>query len=108
MIEITDSNFDGEVLSSDIPVFVDCFTEWCGPCKLLKPMLADLETANAGKMKLGLLNIETNPGLAAKLNVTAVPKVVVFYGGKRIESVIGIRSKADYQELIDSLEGENA
>ena len=103
MIEITDSNFE-DVVSSQIPVFIDCFAEWCGPCKLLKPLLEELEAENSGKMTLGILNVENNPQVALKLNITAVPRVVVYRDGKEVASIIGVRPKQDYQQFLDELE----
>ncbi len=97
---ITDTNFDQEVLQSDSLVFVDCYAEWCSPCKALKPLLADLENDNEG-LKLGLLDIDPNPALAKRLKVATIPKVVVFRNGEEVTSVSGVRSRADYQEIID-------
>lgn len=99
MTTITDDNFDQEVLQSDSLVFVDCYAEWCGPCKALKPLLIELEEKNNG-LKVGFLDIDDNPKLAKRLKVTSVPKVVVFCNGKEIDSILGVRSKADYQEII--------
>ncbi|MHA2279450.1 MAG: thioredoxin family protein [Promethearchaeota archaeon] len=99
---ITDSNFDSEVLQSDKLVFVDCFAEWCTPCKALKPMLAELAEKNGTKLKLGLLDIDENPQSVARLNVTSIPKVVAFKDGKEVSQFLGVRSKADYQDLIDA------
>ena len=97
---ITDTNFDQEVLQSDSLVFVDCYAEWCSPCKALKPLLAELETDNAN-LKLGLLDIDPNPQLAKRLKIATIPKVVVFRNGEEVTSVSGVRSRADYQKIID-------
>lgn len=97
---ITDTNFDQEVLQSDSLVFVDCYAEWCSPCKALKPLLMELESNNEG-LKLGLLDIDPNPKSAKRLKVASIPKVVVFRNGEEVTSVSGVRSKADYQEIID-------
>ena len=98
---ITDANFDQEVLHSDSLVFVDCYADWCGPCKALKPLLVELEKENEG-LKLGFLDIDSNPELALRLKVVSIPKVVVFYSGEEIDSVFGISSKERYQEIINS------
>ena len=97
---ITDDNFDQEVLQSDSLVFVDCYAEWCTPCKALKPLLLELESNNK-KLKLGLLDIDHNPASAKRLKVVSIPKVIVFHGGEEITSISGVRPKADYQEIID-------
>ncbi len=101
MTTITDNNFDQEVLQSKSLVFIDCYAEWCSPCKALKPLLLDLESKNKG-LKLGFLDIDHNPELAKRLKVTSIPKVVVFRNGEEIISILGVRPEADYQEVIDS------
>jgi len=101
MIDITDSNFDEEVSSSDQLVFVDCYAEWCGPCKALKPVLTELAEKNP-TIKLGMLDIDGNPDCVARLNITSIPKVVVFKNGTEVAQFLGIRSKTDYQDVIDS------
>ncbi len=101
--EITDSNFDQIVLQSSSTVFVDCFTEWCGPCKSLKPILSKVEEANSDKMTLGMLDIEQNPALAARLKVTSIPKVIVFHKGEEIESFSGLRPQQDYEDILSDL-----
>lgn len=98
--DITDSNFDQEVLQSNLLVLVDCYAEWCSPCKALKPLLLELEHSQG--LKLGLLDVDRNPGLAKRLKITSIPKVVVFRDGEEITSISGVRPKADYQEVIDS------
>lgn len=99
---VTDSNFDQEVLQSESLVFVDCYADWCSPCKALKPILQELEESNDG-LKLGLLDVDHNPELAKRLKVASIPKVVVFRNGEEITSISGVRSKAEYQAIIDSL-----
>ena len=101
MIDITDSNFENEVLKSDKLVFVDCYAEWCGPCKALKPLLIELEEKHP-KMKLGMLNIDHNPGVVERLKVTSIPKVAIFKNGEEIAHFLGIRSKADFEDVIAS------
>ena len=103
MTNITDQNFNEEVLKSDSVVLVDCYADWCGPCKALKPMLVNLAAKSNGKVKLGLLDVESNPDLTTKLSVTSIPKVVVFKGGEKITEIIGIRAEADYQDIVDGL-----
>lgn len=100
MIEITSDNFDQEVLKGSL-VFVDCYADWCSPCKALKPVLSELEDAN--QVKLTLLDVDKNPDLAARLKVASIPKVVVFRDGEEVTSVSGLHPKSDYQEIIDDL-----
>jgi len=104
-IVITDENFDKEVLQSGSLIFVDCYADWCAPCKVLKPLLLDLETNNP-KMTLGLLDIDNNPKLAHRLRITSIPHVLMFYKGEQIDEVCGLVAKDVYQEIInDILEG---
>lgn len=100
MINLTDNDFESEVLHSDQLVFVDCYAEWCGPCKALKPLLVDLEAENP-EVKFGMLDIDGNPDSAARLKVTAIPTVVVFKDGEEVARFLGMRPKKDYQDVID-------
>lgn len=100
---ITDDNFEAEVLKSDRVVLVDCYAEWCSPCKALKPLLITLADNNKDKVVLGLLDVEANPELAVKLKVASIPKVVIFKGGEQITELLGVRGEKDYQDIIDDL-----
>lgn len=100
---ITDQNFDTEVLATAQIVLVDCYADWCGPCKALKPLLQKIADNSNGKVKLGLLDIEANPKLTARLKVTTIPKVVIFKDGEQISELLGMRKEADFQDVIDSL-----
>jgi len=102
MINITDKNFEQEVLASSSPVVIDCYTEWCSPCRALKPLMEELSKNNM-HIKFGLLNVEDNPDLAVRLRVTSVPKVVIFRAGEQLSEIVGVRGKSDYQSIIDSL-----
>ncbi len=100
-VTVTDSNFDQKVLQSEFLVFVDCYADWCSPCKALKPVLQELEQSN-DRLRLGLLDIDHNPELAKRLKVASIPKVFVFRNGEEVTSISGVRSKAEYQAIIDS------
>ena len=102
-LEISDDNFKEEVLQSGGVFMLDCFAEWCAPCKALTPLLSELTEENL--IKLGLVNVDDSPGLAVKLRVTAVPKVVFFKDGKEKDSLLGIHPKSTYQEIIEKLKG---
>ena len=102
MVQITDSNFEDEVIKASGPVVVDCYTAWCAPCKILKPLITEVVEANEG-VKLGMLEVDNNPQLALRLNIAAVPKVVFFNKGKEVDFLVGVRSKEDYQGVIDEL-----
>ena len=101
--QITDSNFDSEVLGSDKIVFVECFADWCEPCKALKPLLVEIANANPDTLKLGLLDVECNPNLSERLKITSIPKVVIFKNGEQVTEILGVRPKKDYQDIIGDL-----
>ncbi len=103
-IEVTDASFEEEVLRSDIPVLVDLWAPWCGPCRFVSPILEELTDENEGKIKVCKLNIDENSQTAGSLGVTAIPTIVFFKGGKELTELrcIGVRSKEDYQKAIET------
>ncbi len=102
-MEITEFNFEAEVINSDKPVVLDCYTEWCAPCKVLKPILTQIVEKTEGKVRLGFLDIEHNPRLAEQLRVTSVPKVLIFKDGEEVAEMLGLRSSKEYQETIEAM-----
>lgn len=91
----SDENFESEVLNSDVPVLVDFFAEWCGPCKMMVPVVDKIAQEYEGKAKVGKIDIDKNPGLAGKYNVMSVPTFMVFKQGKIVDTVIGAVSKEE-------------
>lgn len=91
----SDENFESEVLNSDVPVLVDFFAEWCGPCKMMGPVVDKIAQEYEGKAKVGKIDIDKNPGLASKYNVMSVPTFMVFKQGKIVDTVIGAVSKEE-------------
>ena len=100
IVTFTEDNFDSEVVKSDKPVLVDFWAEWCGPCKMLAPVLDELSDEVEG-VKIGKVNIDDFQGLAAKFNIRSIPTLLMFKGGEVIEQIVGVRSKS---ELKGSLE----
>ena len=100
-VEITTQNFDTEVLSSDVPVLVDFWATWCGPCLAIAPTLEQLAGENAGKLKVGKVNVDNDQTLAMKFGITSIPTLLLFKGGKVQESVVGSRPKGAFQQIID-------
>ena len=92
-VKFTDDNFEAEVLKSDLPVLVDFFAEWCGPCKMMAPVIEELANEYEGKWKIGKINIDENPEAAQKYGVQSIPTLKIFKGGEVVDQVVGFQSK---------------
>jgi thioredoxin 1 len=103
IVTLTDNNFGNEVLSSTTPVLVDFWAEWCGPCKMLGPVLDELASEYTGKAKIGKVNIEENPGLTATYKINAIPVLLLFKDGQVIQQMVGLRSKRDLKASLDKV-----
>ncbi len=101
---VTDASFDEDVLQADKPVIVDFWAEWCGPCRMLTPILEELATENPDKIEVVKVNVDENPATAAKFGITSIPAVYGFQGGEHVKSSIGAKPKqALEQEFADFL-----
>ncbi len=100
-VAVTDSTFDTEVLKSDIPVVVDFWAEWCGPCKQIGPALEELSNSYAGKVKIVKVNVDDNPGTPSQLGVRGIPALFLFKDGKVVSNKVGAAPKAALQSWID-------
>ena len=100
---LTDENFASEVLSSRLPVMVDFFATWCGPCKALTPIVEKLATEFAGKLKVGKLNIDEAPQAPSQFGVRAVPTIVFFKDGKAVDTIVGLKRESELRERINRL-----
>ncbi len=99
IIEITEKNFEEEVLKSELPVLVDFWATWCGPCRMQAPIIDELEQEVA-KVKFGKLDVDKCGSLAQKYSVMNIPTLLVFKGGKVVASAVGLQSKENLKELI--------
>ncbi|MBD3360608.1 thioredoxin [Candidatus Peregrinibacteria bacterium] len=100
-IQITEENFENEVLKSDLPVLVDFSADWCGPCKMMEPVLEDLAKEYEGKWKIGKCNVDENPDLAGKYEVQSIPTLFFFKDGQVEDKVIGFQSKEALKSKLD-------
>jgi len=101
-ITFSDAAWDTDVLASDTPVLVDFWAEWCGPCRMMGPAVDAVAEENAGKVKVGKLNVDENPGSAMRYNIRGIPTLLLFKGGQIVEQRVGATGKADIQKMIDS------
>jgi thioredoxin 1 len=95
VVEFTDANFDSEISNSDVPVLVDFWAPWCGPCKMIAPIIDEIADEKVGSAKVGKVNIDENPAIAAKFRVQAIPTILIFKGGAMVEQITGLKGKAD-------------
>jgi thioredoxin 1 len=101
VLTLTESNFKELVLQAGPPVLVDFWAEWCGPCKMIAPVLTELATEYDGKVTIGKVNIDENPNLAAQFRVSAIPTLLVFKNGQVMEQMVGAKSKRDLKASLD-------
>ena len=99
-VKITDGNFDAEVKESKLPVLVDFYADWCGPCKMMAPLVAHLSEEFEGTCKVGKCNVDENPQTASMFRVMSIPTFVLFLDGKAVDTVVGAVSKTALQEKI--------
>ena len=100
-LKFTAANFENEVLNSDKPVLLDFYADWCGPCKMLAPVVHEIAEENAGTIKVGKINVDEQMELAMRFQVSSIPMLVVFKDGKAVAKSVGYRPKAEIAALVE-------
>jgi len=101
-LEVTDANFTDEVLNSDIPVMVDFWAEWCGPCKMIAPAVAELAQEYEGRAKVVKLDVDSNNNTAGAYGIRSIPSLLIFKNGEVVEQMVGVKSKQFLKEKLDA------
>ena len=105
IVTLNSGNFSDEVLKSSEPVLVDFWAEWCGPCKMIAPVLDELASEYDGRVKIGKVNIDEDQALATQYGVRAIPTLLIFKDGQVAEQLVGMRSKRDLKSSLDKVAG---
>ena len=106
MITLKKENFDGEVLKSEVPVLVDFWASWCGPCRMVSPVIDEIAEEYEGQIKVGKVNVDEEGELASEFAIVSIPTILILKNGKVIEKLVGARSKDDFCDVIDKILSE--
>lgn len=101
-VELTDANFDEQVLKSDKPVMVDFWAEWCGPCRMVGPIVEEMAGEYEGKAVIGKVNVDHNPSVSAQFGIRNIPTVLFFKNGEIVDKQVGAAPKSAYADKLDS------
>ncbi|MGB2692579.1 MAG: thioredoxin [Thermodesulfobacteriota bacterium] len=101
VIEISDSNFESEVVNSDVPVLVDFWAPWCGPCRAIAPMVEEISSTYEGKIKVGKMNVDENQSTTMKFGIRSIPTIIMFKGGEAVDQIIGAVPKGEIEKVVE-------
>lgn len=102
-IQLTDDTFEKDVLQSSEPVLVDFWAPWCGPCRMLAPIIEEISKEYTGKARVAKINTDEHPNAASRFKISAIPTLLFFKGGKVVEQMVGVHSKAEIKKTLDNL-----
>ena len=105
VVEFSDANFDAEVLKSSTPVLVDFWAPWCGPCRMLAPLIEEMGAKYTGAIKVGKLNIDDSPNAASRYNVMSIPTLIVFKGGNIVNTMVGVPARQKLEGALEAAKG---
>ena len=105
VVEFSDTNFEQEVTKSPVPVLVDMWAAWCGPCRLIAPVVEELAGTYQGKMKMGKLNVDDHPQVAARFRIMNIPTLLLFKAGKEVDRIVGVVPKEELTRRINTAIG---
>jgi thioredoxin 1 len=103
MHEFTESNFEAEVLKAEKPVVIDFWAEWCVPCKMIEPAMEEIAKDNGDAVKVGRVNVDSNPGIASRYGIRSIPTLLIFKGGEVAEKMVGAVPKDTIQEFVNKV-----
>jgi thioredoxin 1 len=103
VIKVTDADFEQQVVNSDLPVLVDFWAPWCGPCQMVSPILEDVAKEYVNKAKVAKVNVDEEKGIAGAMGIRSIPTVVLFHGGEVKDVLVGARPKGDFTQSIDKV-----
>ncbi len=100
IVELNDSSFDSEVLKSEAPVLVDFWAPWCGPCRILAPVVEEIASSYTGRLKVGKLNVDDNQEISMQYGIRSIPTLILFKNGKALDQIIGAVPKSEIEKMV--------